>query len=986
MSFEWLKIEENWNWEKIEKSQAEIKLKEIWELKSHMDNMKDSSDPEIKQKLESNTKMQWEIVNFLENAANNKLSWWLDKFNSQNFDKDNESWLDNFEFSNFEQAVNGAIDQIIVLEDLDKVKWVYDETSDKWWLNSPDKWLANKVWVWDNMNELIKWRSFTQEWLKKLWLSEENIKKMSEKQFDMNSTDSWKELWILTTKELWEWAESILKLLLNVVPGIILLPRYMSYRVESNSNDPKEAQVWEIKLNELTSQNPSLQMLDLLWEKWVEMLQKLWEMVKSWKQWDIAMMLVSIAWLIAWWAGLAKSWLWVARKEMVMEARRAWREWRNAAWRETRNTIRDLWNQAWKVEKTANSVDDTLSWVNAIKSVWKVTWWLWANEAWKQIDAANDATNKIDNLSELWDKEKLYYSNFSNEIPEVLKSENPVAWINKDWTISYNKNKLEENFWVKIEWEQWKTTFDWKSLKEYIKENPEKWKILMEELKNLKWHESTHRLLESHWVDRVTIKVNWIDKIIWQEAICHIVDWSLWIWKEELSLLEKALQEKIWPDFKLDSNNIRISDTKNITNKWNEASNFKREKEAAKSPHEVTILLWQEIRNIQNNLKWKLLTLADWNQNKADELFNSLFWTKQEKIDWEIMEGLLTNNNQYLWEMKDYFGKQESRIDSAINQKKEKALKSTENTESLNKIGSINNVDDMVKYCQESIPNFKNSTKTEVEKALVWLTDEQIWIADKKMPWFKDAFNRVKDNKIKNEHDAKQWIEKQEASDSLKKENPLDNSTKNETYTNEQNWDNQNATEKTPIDKRKELELASQKYNTQNSIKNLETGINDFNQATERLQDLNWRSYLDWRTLQEYKQVFIKSETQKLTQLLEDANLAFKSLSDKPNSAWRSSILWEKWVTNISDISNILKWTWNKILFKDDIAPIITQLENKIKEIGNNAENLTAKDADRFKEHSIEQLTEKLWNNNLEQMEQQLATLKAKLNELNQWK
>lgn len=678
MEFEWLKIEETWKWEKIEKSQAEIKLKEIWDIKKHLENTTNSSNPDIKQKLESNTKMQWEILQFIEDAANNKLSWGLDKFNSKNQDKDNESGLDSFEFANFEKSVNWAIDQIIKLDWVKDLQATYDDTNDKWWLSSPDKWLANKLWVSDNINDLLKWWSFTEEWLKKLWLSEEDLKKMSDNQFDITSASSWKELWILTTKELWEWAESILKLLLNVLPSIILLPRYMAYRVESNASDTKEAEVWQIKLDELSSQNPALEMLNLLWEKWVEMLQKLWEMVKSGKQWDIAMMLVSIAWLIAWWAWLVKTWAKMARKEAVMSARAAWREARTATWREMRNSIRDLWNQAGKVADKANKIDDTLSWVNAIKTVWKVAWWIWTNEAWKQIEAANDASNKVEKVTELSDKEKLYYSNFTDKVPDSLKAEDPVAWINKDGTISYNKAKLEQEYWVKIDWNKWETTFDGMSLKEFTKQNPEKWQAIIDKLKNYKWHESTHRVLEAKWIDRINVNINGQNRIFWQEEISHIVDWSHQISKEEFDALEKALQEKLWSDLKLESDNIRRTDTKNISDKWNDKNTFSREKEAAKDSH---LSISEYSKNIENSMSaienW-LLKLANNNPELAKQYFEQLFKTTKENVTNKIFSSTyLEKDINKLIEIQDYLKTQETRLKQALDQKEIKDLEST---------------------------------------------------------------------------------------------------------------------------------------------------------------------------------------------------------------------------------------------------------------------------------------------------------------------
>ncbi len=1001
MEFEWLKIEEQWKWEKIEKSQAETKLKEIWEIKNHLENTTNSSDTEIKQKLESNTKMQWEIVQFIEDAANNKLNWWLDKFNSKNYDKDNEAWLDNFEFANFEKSVNWAIDQIIKLDWVKDMQSTYDDTNDKWWLSSPDKWLANKLWVSDNINDLLKWWSFTEEWLKKLWISEEDMKKMSEKQFDITSVESLKELWILTTKELWEWAESILKLLLNVLPSIILLPRYMAYRVESNASDSKEAEVWQIKLDELSSQNPALEMLNLLWEKWVEMLQKLWDMVKSGKQWDIAMMLVSIASLIAWWAGLVKTWAKMARKEMVMSARAAWREARMNAkinTRENRNMLRDFWNQAGKVADKANKIDDTLSWINAIKTAWKVAGWLWTNEAWKQLEAANDASNKVEKVTELSDKEKLYYSNFTDKVPDSLKAEDPVAWINKDGTISYNKAKLEQEYWIKIDWNKWETTFNGMSLKEFTKQNPEKWQAIIDKLKNYKWHESTHRVLESKWIDRINVNINGQNRIFWQEEISHIVDWSHQISKEEFNALEKALQEKLWPHFKLDSDNIRRTDTKNISDTWNDKNTFSREKEAAKSPQDINKMLLDEITFAQKRIDQKLLKMADWDSNIAKEYFNQLFWSNKEILDSEIEKWKSSENvNKYLWEMREYLSKQEARVDKAIANKNEASIKEAqlkaENAQKAiltEKIWTINSVDDLTSFVKSRYPNnLLNLSSNEVYQKILALSDEQIKGMDVSNPWLKDAINRVKENKAKLDNEYRQALEKQQAKDEATRQKysqineitwwmdwySYANKVKGEIWEIKQQ--NEALSKELQDLNKQNMQEVSQKYRLENTAKTLEANIQEYNNDLARLQSFQTKSLTE--LLADHKNSFIKSETAKYTELLNDAKTLYEKTWNKPGASGRITLELQQWMITQADISNSLKWIWRKVIYKEDLKPMIDQLEFALKWVWERAEKLDLSDAMRYRSTGIEYVKDKLWLTNLDDLKQQLDRVNTEL-------
>jgi len=59
---------------------------------------------------------------------------------------------------------------------------------------------------------------------------------MSEKPFSF-SIESGKELSLLLAKEVGSGVEDLLKFLTNIPAGLILLPRYLSYRMDINSSD-----------------------------------------------------------------------------------------------------------------------------------------------------------------------------------------------------------------------------------------------------------------------------------------------------------------------------------------------------------------------------------------------------------------------------------------------------------------------------------------------------------------------------------------------------------------------------------------------------------------------------------------------------------------------------------------------------------------------------------------------------------------------------
>lgn len=93
--------------------------------------------------------------------------------------------------------------------------------------------------------------------------------------------------------------EDVLRFLGNILAGLMLIPRYTAYRAMVLSSDPKTKTEGTIKLRELVEQNPSLGLAELLGEKGIEMMKKIAEMFTSGKQGDIAMLMVTIAGLVA---------------------------------------------------------------------------------------------------------------------------------------------------------------------------------------------------------------------------------------------------------------------------------------------------------------------------------------------------------------------------------------------------------------------------------------------------------------------------------------------------------------------------------------------------------------------------------------------------------------------------------------------------------------------------------------------------------------
>lgn len=355
MSFNIPQLEIQGEWEKLTQEVAEAKLVEISDVQKHIQKISQNQDPEIRERLE-NSWLQDEVLQFISDAASDNLQEESSEYSSSKFDTDGEVWLDNFEFKNFSDALSLAIEQIVILDWIWAFNEIQEDSAYSWWY-APDKKIAEyadfqELFLWDD-----QWESFSEAALNSLWVSDEELHTMSEKPFDITSADSWWEMWILLSKELWDGVEDILRFMWNIPAGAVLLPRYLSYRLDINSSNPVEATEGEIKIKELVADNPSLWLLDLIWEKWIDMIKQLWSMLVSWKQWDIAMTLVTIAWLLAGWAGAVK--LWARATQMSRVERVAGNIQRWAARVDDIVGWAWMWHMMWTFTETPNTVSSS---------------------------------------------------------------------------------------------------------------------------------------------------------------------------------------------------------------------------------------------------------------------------------------------------------------------------------------------------------------------------------------------------------------------------------------------------------------------------------------------------------------------------------------------------------------------------------------------------------------------------------------------------
>jgi hypothetical protein len=306
----------------------------------------------------SDIRLQSNVLRFLSDANKSSLGKALSEFNSKEFDDDQSGGeLNSFEMEQFTNSLADAVNQIISLKDWKKFKEIHEESNNADGISNIDKKLANAL----DLQEIIlgnEGESFSEQKLNELGLTDEELKKMEEKDFDITSSESWKELGILLAKEFGSGVEDVLRFLGNVPSGVVLVPRYTIYRFEANSDDVNVSIEADIKLKELVEDNPSLALLNLAGEQGIQMIKQMSEMITSGKQGDIAMLMVTIAGLLAGGAGAVKLAAKMGRKSAIKSARNAGRQGRTNLGRSGRNALRDTSNVAGKFGNMASKVDD----------------------------------------------------------------------------------------------------------------------------------------------------------------------------------------------------------------------------------------------------------------------------------------------------------------------------------------------------------------------------------------------------------------------------------------------------------------------------------------------------------------------------------------------------------------------------------------------------------------------------------------------------
>lgn len=385
-----------------------------------------------------------EVRSFIWLSIWNKLNSHLWEFNIKKFDSDWNSKIDEKEVDNYTKELTKSIRQIVLLWWLNNFSNAHFESSSKSGFSNADKFIADKVDLW----EFVMWekwdKGYIEGLIQKSWsISSKELFEMQEKSFSPTSTESWKNLWVLLAWEFWTWVEDVLRFLWNIPSGLVLLPRYLKYRADINSSDTTIKTLWEIKIQELVLENPSLWILDLLWEKWIEMLKNLGDLFTSWKQWDIAKLIVTIAWLVAWWAWALKLWLRLSRKQAIKNSRNVWTEWRlNWQWVSSskRASLKAWEKKAAKVERFSSKIDDLVWWA----WIWHLTWGFNVEKQNKSLSREQVLANST--WLERWDlnlPNKILKNMWLNELtPDQLKVVEKVHTDISKWVYKNDKSDL----------------------------------------------------------------------------------------------------------------------------------------------------------------------------------------------------------------------------------------------------------------------------------------------------------------------------------------------------------------------------------------------------------------------------------------------------------------------------------------------------------------------------------------------------------------
>lgn len=339
MGFENLPLENHGEGEKISQQEVQTEAQKLADVQACLSQISESKDTAIRKRLE-NSNLQEEVLEFLEQAANNSLASSLSEFNASEFDNDGEDGLDRFEFEKFHQALEGAIEQIIILDGIDVFSDIHEESTElgsSWWQEGLSTGIEKGVSaVWEKIDTNT---------------SPEELERMRKEKFSFLSLDSWTVLY----EEFGAGIKDVLKFLVNMpAAGILYFTEYRDLDEIRESGSPQEKVGAEIKIKELIEKNPALGIAELSWE----MFEQMWEQIKSGTNEGVAIAILSLAGAGAIGFAGVKIAGKAIQKGLILKAKAVGRLKRTPQGRNVRNRFRDGAKKAGVLQRGAERVDD----------------------------------------------------------------------------------------------------------------------------------------------------------------------------------------------------------------------------------------------------------------------------------------------------------------------------------------------------------------------------------------------------------------------------------------------------------------------------------------------------------------------------------------------------------------------------------------------------------------------------------------------------
>lgn len=630
--------------QKISQGSSTDSLSKAWNM------VLEKIDLEIKYNLEKNN-ILLDTQELIINSLKNTLPTHLQEYNVASFDTDNNWIIDQTEEQNYLQELAKMLNHILKLQSAQKFQDIHEEVD----------------WYWQTQ---INGYERTEKILNEYWIdeylrpdiTEHELSEMKERSFDFSSTDSWKEIWILIWNESGESVKDVLKMFASIGSTLWLIwikyfSKFWDLLEQRSSKDPNIAQEAAIKVEELMRTNPILWLVELFWEQWIEMIKNLWEMIQSWKQWDIATKITMIFWLLSG-AGTAKvvSKLKSSKKaptsavevnspyegvipdnieEMALKTTKEVTEEAVTQWVNTWNQAitQSVWETQFSSEKKISHQEIEARKVAAEKKSWYSPLQVIENTSW---DTKNpDLPNQL--LKEAWleelTPEKLKILEFVHTSISKWVWRNDEKWIELITKTLANAwiGKAERNLIIRS-WLAGKFEYDisWYKVLEWdMNSKPFHWDVI--NFLESKWHELSFDELVLGFTYR------------WSDSLEEFNDWLDWLGK-------KWVSKQIFSELEIASNKVlarKILEKKKPEVKYEELKLF--------SDSEDINQLFSVLSD------WSLLKILE---NDA----KNLNWLSQSNINLSLLspdnlERLLSiSKTTYEWNL--WLGKMQRNIDS----------------------------------------------------------------------------------------------------------------------------------------------------------------------------------------------------------------------------------------------------------------------------------------------------------------------------------